>query len=123
LAAWIATVALAITTIALPAAAASVTAGRAIFSRCAICHNIAAGGGAKVGPDLHGIFGRKAGTADDFSYSAALQHSGIVWNDKTLAEFVKNPRQFIPGNRMAFPGIDDDREIADLLAYLHQAAQ
>jgi cytochrome c len=114
---------LAVAALARPAAAASVSAGRAIFSRCAICHNIAAGAGTKVGPDLHGIFGRKAGTWDDFEYSAALRHSGIVWNDKTLAEFVKDPRRFIPGNRMAFPGIDDDREIADLLAYLHHAAQ
>ncbi len=119
----IAMAALAIAAMAQPAAAASVTAGRAIFSRCAICHNVAAGAGTKVGPDLHGIFGREAGTWDDFPYSAAMQHSGIVWTDKTLTGFVRNPGRFMPGNRMAFPGIDDDREIADLLAYLHQAAQ
>jgi len=116
-------VALVIAAMARPAAAASVVAGRAIFSRCAICHNIAAGARAKVGPGLHGIFGRKAGTWDDFDYSTALRHSGIVWTDKSLAAFLQNPRRFIPGNRMAFPGIADEREIADLLAYLHQAAQ
>ena len=76
-----------------------------------------------VGPNLHGIFGRKAGTADDFAYSEAMKKSGIVWDDDTLAKYLRNPREFIPGNRMAFPGIKDDKQIADLLAYLHQAAQ
>jgi cytochrome c len=106
-----------------PVAAASIAAGKALFARCAICHTIAAGAGARVGPDLHGIFGRRAGSGDNFTYSAALQHSGIVWDDKTLAAYLKNPRQFIPGNAMAFPGIQSDTDIADLLAYLHQAAE
>jgi cytochrome c len=105
------------------AAAGDVAAGEAAFQRCGICHNIAAGAGTKVGPDLFAIFGRKAGTAANFDYSAAMKNSGIVWNDKSLAEYLKNPHEFIPGNRMAFPGIKDAKEIADLLAYLHQAAQ
>jgi cytochrome c len=111
--------------LALPraAVAANVAAGKVVFARCAICHNIAKGAGTKVGPDLHGIFGRKAGTWDDFAYSAALRHSGIVWNDKTVAAYVKDPRQFIPGNAMAFPGIKSAAAIADLLVYLHQAAR
>jgi cytochrome c len=52
-----------------------------------------------------------------------MKQSGVVWDDDTLAKYLHNPRQFMPGNRMAFPGITDDKEIADLLAYLHQAAQ
>ena len=76
-----------------------------------------------MGPNLHGIFGRKAGTFDNFAYSEAMQKSGIVWDDDTLAKYLRNPREFIPGNKMAFPGIKDDQQIADLLAYLHQAAQ
>ena len=125
MAGWIAAAMLMLALMALPcpAAAANVAAGKALFGRCRICHNVAAGAGAKVGPDLHGIFGRRAGSGDNFIYSAALQHSGVVWNDKTLAAYLKNPRQFIPGNAMAFPGIKSDQDIADLLAYLHQAAE
>jgi cytochrome c2 len=122
--ALLAPLALALLVAAMPrpaAAAGDAAAGKLVFGRCQICHSI--GGGARVGPDLAGIFGRKAGTWDDFSYSAAMKHSGIVWNDKTLAEYLKNPRQFIPGNNMAFPGLGNDKDIADLLAYLHQAAK
>jgi cytochrome c len=106
-----------------PAAAADAAAGKTVFDRCKICHAIEAGQPSPVGPNLHGIFGRKAGTFDDFAYSEAMKQSGIVWNDKTLTEYLRNPREFIPGNKMAFPGITDDKTIADLLAYLHQAAQ
>ena len=106
-----------------PGAAADVTAGQAIFNRCKICHTIEAGGRSTVGPNLHGIFGRKAGTEDNFAYSEAMKNSGIVWDDDTLTKYLRDPRTFIPGNRMAFPGIKDDQQIADLLAYLHQATQ
>jgi cytochrome c2 len=103
--------------------AADLAAGQAVFNRCRICHSLEAGAGNKVGPDLHGVFGRKAGTSDDFAYSEAMKKSGVEWSDDTLAQYLRNPREFIPGNRMAFPGIKDDAEIANLLAYLHRAAQ
>ena len=105
------------------AAAADAAAGQAVFNRCRICHALAAGKHSPVGPSLHGIFGRKAGTADGFSYSEAMKTSGVTWNDDTLAKYLHDPKAFIPGNRMAFPGLTNDAEIADLLAYLHQAAQ
>jgi len=106
-----------------PGAAADSAAGQAIFNRCKICHTIEAGGRSVVGPNLHGIFGRKAGTSDNFAYSEAMQKSGIVWDDDTLTKYLHNPQEFIPGDKMAFPGIKDDQQIANLLAYLHQAAQ
>jgi cytochrome c len=106
-----------------PGAAADIAAGQAIFNRCKICHTVEAGGRSVVGPNLHGIFGRKAGTSDNFAYSEAMQKSGIVWDDDTLTKYLRNPQEFIPGDKMAFPGIKDDNQIADLLAYLHQAAQ
>ncbi len=103
--------------------AADITAGQAVFNRCKICHAVEAGKPSPVGPNLHGIFGRKAGTWDNFAYSEAMKQSGIVWNDDTLTKYLHDPRGVVPGNKMAFPGIKDDAQIADLLAYLHQAAQ
>jgi cytochrome c len=106
-----------------PAAAADIAAGQAEFNRCRICHTVEDGGRNVVGPNLHGVFGRKAGTADKFTYSEAMKNSGIVWDDETLTKYLRSPREVVPGGKMAFPGIKDDAQIANLLAYLHQAAQ
>ena len=103
--------------------AADTAAGQAAFARCKICHTLEAGGRSPVGPNLHGIFGRKAGTLEGYSYSAAMKNSGIVWDDETLAKYLRDPRGSMPGNKMAFPGIKNDEEMANLLAYLHQATQ
>ena len=105
------------------AAAADPAAGQAVFNRCKICHAIEAGKHSPVGPNLHGVFGRKAGTAEDFPYSEAMKASGVTWDDDTLAKYLRDPRAFIPGNRMAFPGLKNEEDIGNLLAYLHQGAQ
>jgi cytochrome c len=105
------------------AAAADIAAGQTEFNKCKICHTVESGGRNTVGPNLHGVFGRKAGTADKFTYSEAMKNSGIVWDDQTLAKYLRSPREVVPGGKMAFPGIKDDDQIANLLAYLHQAAQ
>ncbi len=106
-----------------PGAAADVAAGQAAFNKCRICHSVEAGGRSTAGPNLHGLFGRKAGTSGNFTYSDAMKNSGIVWNDETLAKYLRNPREFIAGNKMASAAIKDDKQIADLLAYLHQATR
>ena len=103
--------------------AADAKAGEAVFARCKICHTVQAGGPNTVGPNLHGVFGRKAGSAEGFSYSAAMKDSGIVWDDETMTKYLRDPRGAIPGNKMAFPGLKNDEEMANLLAYLHQATQ
>ena len=103
--------------------AADATAGQAVFARCKICHTVEAGGRSQVGPNLHGVFGRKAGTAEGFAYSAAMKNSGIVWDDETMAKYLRDPKDSMPGNKMAFPGIKNDTEMADLLAYLHEATK
>ena len=103
--------------------AADTAAGQALFARCRICHTIQAGAPNTVGPNLHGVFGRKAGTYDSFAYSEGMKNSGIVWDDDTLRKYLTNPKDFVPGNKMAFPGIKDENQLSDLLAYLHEAAK
>jgi cytochrome c len=106
-----------------PCVAADPAAGKAVFNRCHICHTLDASGRNGAGPNLHGLFGREAGDVEHFGYSAALKNSGIVWDEATLQKYLHDPKQFIPGTRMAFPGIKSDKEIADLLAYLREATK
>jgi cytochrome c len=107
-----------------PAAAAQGDAARGAeaFGPCAICHSLAAGQN-RVGPSLHGLFGRKAGTVPGFDYSAAMRNAGVVWNRDTLGKYLADPNKFIPGTKMAFPGIKDPSRLADLLAYLEKATR
>lgn len=94
-----------------------------MFNRCHICHTLEAGGRNGTGPNLHGLFGRKAGAVEHFAYSTAMRDSGIVWDQATLEKYLHDPKKFVPGTRMAFPGIDSDKEIGDLLAYLREATR
>ena len=106
-----------------PARAADVEAGKTVFNRCKACHRLEANAPAALGPNLHGIFGRKAGTIDGFNYSEAMKQSGVVWDDDTLQKYLSDPKAFVPGNKMAFPGVKNDTEMANLIAYLKQATQ
>ncbi|MFJ1259955.1 c-type cytochrome [Cupriavidus sp. CuC1] len=95
-------------------------AGKGVFaSKCASCHSVGPSARAAFGPQLNGIFGRVAGGTTDYKYSPEMKKSGVVWSEKTLSAFIRSPSKVVPGTRMRFWGISDERQIADLLAYLH----
>jgi cytochrome c len=99
-------------------AAGDAKKGQEDFARCGICHTTAKGGSNGVGPDLFGVVGRKAAGEPNFYYSQALKASNITWTPDKLDMWIKSPSTFIPGNRMAFAGIADAGQRADIIAYL-----
>jgi cytochrome c len=110
--------------LAATAASADGDAGRGEkrFEDCAACHSVAAGQNG-VGPSLHGVFDRKAGTLDDFRFSPAMKRSGITWDAKTLDTFLTDPQKVVPANRMPYAGLPDAADRADLIAYLLRATK
>ena len=101
-------------------ASADAHAGQSAAKVCGACHNFTKGAGAKVGPDLYGVVERDIGKAPGFSYSSALEHKGGKWTFQDLYEWIKNPKAFIPGNKMGFPGIKNPQERANIIAYLDE---
>jgi len=102
------------------APAQDTTAGKTSFNKCLACHAIGAGARNKVGPELNGLDGRKSGTAPDYSYSDANKNSGITWNEAQFKDYIKDPKAKIPGTKMAFAGIKNEKEINDLWAFIAQ---
>lgn len=99
-------------------AAANLKRGQLLYMVCKACHDVEAGLPHKVGPNLHGMFGRKAGTAEGFKYTDALVKSDIVWTPATMDAWLKQPGALVPGNGMAFAGIANDADRASLIAWL-----
>ena len=102
------------------ALAQDVAAGETSFRKCQLCHDVGENAKNKLGPELDGLNGRKAGSGENFNYSEGLKSSGITWTQETFKEFIKDPRDKIPSTIMLFPGIKDDKELGDLWAYLTQ---
>lgn len=101
--------------------AVDAAAGRAAFKRCANCHQVGPTARSNFGPQLNGIVGRRAGSAPDFAYSPAMKRAGFVWTEQKLAAFLRDPDAVVPGNKMRFWGIGNERQVADLVAYLRSA--
>jgi cytochrome c len=102
------------------AAAQDAAAGEKVFAKCKICHQVGEAAKNGVGPVLNGVVGRKAGSEEGYNYSTANKSSGLTWDDATLKQYLKNPRAMVPGTKMIFPGISNEKEIDDVIAYLKQ---
>ena len=106
--------------IAAPAVASAqdAEAGKKVFTKCAPCHSIGPGATNKVGPNLNGVLGRKAGTEAGFAYSDAMKNAGWVCDEAIFKEYITDPKKKVPGNKMLFPGVKDELEREDLAAYV-----
>jgi cytochrome c len=102
------------------AQAQDIAAGEASFKKCLPCHSIGEAAKNKVGPELNGLDGRHSGTAPSYNYSEANKNSGIVWGKDAFLEYIRDPRAKVPGTKMIFPGIKNEKEAGDLWAYLAQ---
>jgi cytochrome c len=108
---------------AAPAAAQDAAAGQRVFNQCRACHTINQGGRAGVGPNLHGVVGRKAASVEGFRYSAPMREKaqeGLTWNEETLRAHIRDPKAVVPGGSMSYPGLRNDQQLSDLMAYLKQ---
>ena len=105
------------------AQAGNAVRGERVFNQqCKTCHSLEEGP-SLTGPTLHGMFGRKAGTAAGFEFSPEMIKSGIVWDETTLAEYSRDPKAKVPDTKMVFNGIKQAGQLADLVAYLKQATK
>ena len=104
----------------LAAKAQDPAAGEKAYAVCRPCHQVGETAKNGVGPVLNGLFGRKSGTIEGYSYTDANKNSGITWDEATFTDYIKNPRAKIPGTKMVYAGLKDEQRIKDLIAYLKQ---
>ena len=100
--------------------AADVEAGAKVFKKCKACHTIDEGGKNKIGPNLNGVLGRQAGSVEDFKYSKAFREASFSWDETELAKYLVDPKGFLKGNKMAFPGLKKEDDVANVIAYIVQ---
>ena len=105
---------------AMPASAQDAAAGEKVFLQCRACHQVGETAKNAVGPLLNGLFGRQSGTIEGYTYTPANKNSGIVWDEATFTDYIKDPRAKIPGTKMIYAGLKDEARIKDLIAYLKQ---
>jgi cytochrome c len=107
----------------LPAASAraqDAAAGERVFAQCRACHQVGDTAKNAVGPHLNGLFSRKAGTVEGYNYTPANKNSGLTWDEATFRDYIKDPKAKIPGTKMVYAGLKDEKRIEDLIAYLKQ---
>ncbi|MGL4727278.1 MAG: c-type cytochrome [Bosea sp. (in: a-proteobacteria)] len=113
-------IALAALGLAAPAKAQDAAAGERIYNQCRACHQLGETAKNGVGPVLNGLFGRKAGTVEGYSYSNAYKGLDKVWSPETFTTYIKDPRGVTPGTKMVYAGLKDETQIANLIAFLQQ---
>ncbi len=96
-------------------AAADAEHGKALYQTCAACHTERPDA---LGPSLKGVVGRKSAALDDFRYSNPMKRANLVWDDQNLRDYIKDPQAKVKGNRMPFGGLDDAKDVDDIIAYL-----
>lgn len=98
--------------------------GERLFNQqCKICHTVDKDGANLVGPNLSGMFGRRSGATKGFASSEAMTKSAIVWDDKTLGDYLKDPKGRVPGTKMVYAGLKRQEQLDDLIVYLRKATQ
>lgn len=102
------------------AQAQDIAEGERSFRKCGPCHAIGENASNKIGPVLNGLDGRKSGTVENYNYSEANKKAEITWSAATFKDYIQNPMAKVPGTKMAFAGIRNEKEIGDLWAYLAQ---
>lgn len=102
------------------AQAQDAAAGEKVFAVCRPCHQVGETAKNVVGPVLNGLFGRKSGSVEGYNYSEANKNSGITWNEAVFAEYIRDPRAKIPGTKMVYAGLKDEKRTQDLIAFLKQ---
>lgn len=96
--------------------------GKKVYNKCKACHSLKEGK-KKIGPSLHGVFGRVSGTVEKFKYSKAMKEAAIEWNETTLDEYLAAPKKYVPGTKMVFVGLKKAPDRENLIAYLKDATQ
>ena len=109
-----------LTLASIPASAQDAAAGEKLFNQCRTCHQIGETAKNGVGPQLNGLFGRKAGTVENYNYSAVYKTLDKVWDVENFTTYIKDPRGVTPGTKMVYPGMKDETQISNLVAYLKQ---
>ena len=94
--------------------------GQRSFGKCRTCHQVGETAKNGIGPTLNGLFGRQSGAVPGYAYTEANKNAGITWSAETFSEYIKDPKARMPGTKMVFAGLKDEKEIADLTAYLQQ---